>query len=192
MRFFKALKLFLMMFFVIFFISCSNDESGEKTSLQPSSTPSSEPSLSASALKNVNLKIKDNEDLFITINNAKFEFDNEQKATLFVFFTTWCVPCNALVPHLNNLQNKYKDSFKVIGVLLEKKDEATLNEFINKYKINYDLAIGESNFDLATALGGVNALPTMLLYGSNGAFINQYLGLIPEEMLDIDIQKAIN
>lgn len=206
MRFLKALRCFLIVIaigFGAFFAACNSDEKDTDTQAsfqndaQSSAQDSvqgarSEASLSASAIKNVNLKIKDNEDLFIRINDSKFEFDNEQKATLFVFFTTWCVPCNALVPHLNNLQSKYKDSFRIIAVPLEKSSETTLNDFISKYGVKYDIAIGESNFDLATAAGGVSVLPNILLYGSNGAFINQYLGLIPEEMLDIDIQKAIN
>ncbi|ELZ6688702.1 TlpA family protein disulfide reductase, partial [Campylobacter coli] len=44
---------------------------------------------------------------------------------------------------------------------------------------------------LAKILGGVNGIPTMFLYDKNSQLINQYLGLIPEEMLEIDIQKAI-
>ncbi|MCW1343924.1 TlpA family protein disulfide reductase, partial [Campylobacter jejuni] len=37
----------------------------------------------------------------------------------------------------------------------------------------------------------VNGIPTMFLYNKHSKLINQYLGLIPEEMLEIDIQKAI-
>lgn len=186
------LRLVFGVLLAFFLLSCNSDKKDDDSQVQIQNSQSSEPVLSASATRNLSLKFQNKEDLFISINDSVLEFDNKQKATLFVFFTTWCAPCNALIPHLNNLQEKYKDNFQIFGILLEKKGDVKLDEFMQRYKINYDIAIGESNFDLATVVGGVNALPLMMLYGSDAKLMNTYLGLIPQEMLDIDIQKAIN
>ena len=96
-----------------------------------------------------------------------------------------------MIPHLNKLQEKYKDNFVIIGVLLEEKTPSELAGFLNSAQIAYPIAQGEGNYLLAKSIGGVNALPVMILYSSDGRQVNHYLGIIPQEMLDIDIQKAI-
>ena len=62
-----------------------------------------------------------------TINLQKrkngFDIKDNDKATLFVFFATWCPPCRAEIPHLNNLSEKFKEELNIVGVLLEEKNE---------------------------------------------------------------------
>lgn len=49
----------------------------------------------------------------------------------------------------------------------------------------------KQNAIFSDAVGGVKAIPTMFLYDKNGKLIQTYVGIVPEEMLDVDIQKAI-
>lgn len=186
----KILKssLALTLLFAVIFSGCESEKQEENADYNASSS-----SLSAgtNTILNVTLKFDNREDLFIKIKNKELEFDNEQKATLFVFFTTWCLPCTAAVPSLNNLQEKYKDSFNVVGVLLEEVSSEQLEEFIRVNNISYPITTGDSAFELAQGIGGISSIPSLLLYDLNGKFVNQYLGLIPQEMLDIDIQKSV-
>lgn len=177
------LRVFLL-FLLCFFMACESKKDEDVNVTTHSS-------LSQGEKLSFSLSFNDSRELFIKADQQKLSFDNEQKATLFVFFTTWCNPCTALIPHLNKLQEKYKDSFTIIGVLLEEKDKSALDEFVQTHHINYPLSLGEGNYLLAKSIGGVNALPVMLLYASDGRLINHYIGVIPQEMLDIDIQKAI-
>lgn len=177
------LRVFLL-FLLCFFTSCDSKKDEDLNVTRHSNLEQGE-------RLNFSLIFNDGRELFIKADHQKLQFDNEQKATLFVFFTTWCNPCTALIPHLNKLQDKYKESFTVVGVLLENKNKNELDEFLNLYKINYPVTLGEGNYLLAKSIGGVNALPVMILYSSDGKIINHYLGIIPQEMLDIDIQKAM-
>lgn len=179
------INFFVLFLVFVLFNACSKDE-GEQNA---SSTLSF---FGQSDRTSFSLKLNKDQELFIKVQDQKLEFDNKQKATLFVFFTTWCLPCNAQNPHLNNLAQKYKDSFEIIGVLLDTPQADELDDFIKSQNINYTLALGDTNFLFANSIGGINAIPTMLLYSSNGTFLKQYLGIVLEEMLDIDIQKAIN
>ena len=74
-----------------------------------------------------------------TINLQKrkdgFDIKDNDKATLFVFFATWCPPCRAEIPHLNNLSEKFKEELNIIGVLLEEKNEQEVKDFAKKYNI---------------------------------------------------------
>ncbi|QCD52739.1 TlpA family protein disulfide reductase [Campylobacter sp. RM16192] len=143
-----------------------------------------------------------NDHIELTLTNEqklqlqKFEkglkVENNNQAILFNFFTTWCPPCKAEIPHLNNLQDKFRGKLKIISVLMEDKTKEEIEAFINRYKIKFDVTYGENNFNFAKSLGGVIGIPYMVLYRADGAYATHYVGLVPEEMLENDILKVIN
>ncbi|TKX31762.1 TlpA family protein disulfide reductase [Campylobacter estrildidarum] len=180
-------KIFLLSFIICFFIACSDN----KQDSDDNASIDSQANLEQGDDVDFNIQLIDGNSIFVKKNDGKITFDND-KATLFVFFTTWCTPCIAEIPHLNKLQEKYKDDFNIVGVLLEDKSDEEIKAFKEKNKIIYEIANGENNYLLAKILGGVDGIPTMFLYDKNSQLINEYLGLIPEEMLEIDIQKAIS
>ncbi|MBZ7967128.1 TlpA family protein disulfide reductase [Campylobacter sp. RM9756] len=180
-------KIFLLTLIICFFIACSNDKQENK---DENTSSNIEASLEQGEDLNFDIHLINGNSILVEKNNKKITFDTD-KATLFVFFTTWCTPCLAEIPSLNNLQNKYKDEVNIIGVLLEDKGDEDIKAFKDKHKIIYEIANGENNYLLAKSLGGVNGIPTMFLYDKYSKLVNEYLGLIPQEMLEIDIQKAI-
>ncbi|QOR00863.1 MULTISPECIES: TlpA family protein disulfide reductase [unclassified Campylobacter] len=178
------IKILLAIFAMIFFTSCSKENensSSENTEIA---------SLNQSENTDFTLKFLDGRKMYIKYHEQDFKFDDTAKAKLFLFFTTWCAPCKAEIPHLNKLHQKYQDRFEVIALSLEENKEKELLEFIQAEKMIFPVAIGESNFAFSKILS-VSAVPTMVLFNAKGEKIKEYLGLIPEEMLDIDIQKAI-
>ncbi|TBO45054.1 TlpA family protein disulfide reductase [Pedobacter kyonggii] len=64
--------------------------------------------------------------------------DTKGKFVLIDFWATWCGPCRAYIPTLNDIQKKYADKIVIIGV----SDEAVEKvEAFNNPKINYFEAI---------------------------------------------------
>ncbi len=178
-------KLFLPFCVIFIFCGCSdksqsNDtNSTKKTAIAKSDFP---------------LTLTTSQDENITINkkNRGFTFSNvKNKAVLLTFITSWCPPCKAEIPHLNILQEKYKNELKIIAVLLEEKNKKDINRFINEQKINFTLTRGKNNFTLAKAIGDVQAVPFIILYDKKGEYATHYVGAILEEMLDVDIQKVV-
>ncbi|MEO9099301.1 MAG: DUF547 domain-containing protein, partial [Ginsengibacter sp.] len=55
--------------------------------------------------------------------------DLKSQLTVIDFFGTWCVPCVRALPHLKELQNKFKNKLSVI--LVSNEDEGKLTKFIN-------------------------------------------------------------
>ncbi|MGH2326761.1 TlpA family protein disulfide reductase [Campylobacter taeniopygiae] len=180
-------KIFLLTLMICFFAACSNDKQKDK---DENASANIEANLEQGEDVNFDIHLIDGNSILVQKSNEKITFDTD-KATLFVFFTTWCTPCVAEIPYLNNLQNKYKDQINIVGVLLEDKSDEDIKAFKDENKIVYEIANGENNYLLAKSLGGVNGIPTMFLYDKYSKLINEYLGLIPQEMLEIDIQKAI-
>jgi len=114
------------------------------------------------------------------------------KTVLVVFFATWCPPCKAEIPHLNNLLAKYNKDFQVIAVAVEQnKPNEELTSFINEHQIKYPVTNGAVNFEFANAVGGVDGIPAMFLFDKKGALVMQYVGATHEEILDNDISKYI-
>lgn len=91
-------------------------------------------SLSQSENLRFNLNLIDGNSIFIKKDNENLNFADGDKATLFVFFTTWCSPCIAEIPHLNKLQEKYEEQFNIVGVLLEDKSDEELRAFAQKIR----------------------------------------------------------
>lgn len=121
----------------------------------------------------------------------------ENKIIFLDFFATWCPPCKAEIPHLVNLQKKYKDKLVIIGILLEKdKNIGELKRFKDEYKINYFISNSSDNFELAKIVyAAVQAprnmpIPLMVIF-KNGEYKTHYLGAVPEEMIESDIKNIL-
>ena len=147
------------------------------------------------AQKDITLNLKTTADESITVKRTKGVWSFEEypnKVVLVNFFATWCPPCKAEIPHLINLQNKYKDNFQVLSVVVEQnKPNADMIAFMEQYKINYPITNSEQNFVFAQEVGGVDGIPAMFLFNKKGEMVMQYVGATHEEILDTDIQKHI-
>lgn len=116
----------------------------------------------------------------------------EGKIVLLNFFATWCPPCKAKIPHLNSLQDKYKDDIKIISVLLEDhKSNEDVISFINSNNIEFTITNSQDNFKIADEVGGVKSIPLMFIYDRDGKYARSYVGVVYEEMIEADIKKIL-
>lgn len=120
--------------------------------------------------------------------------DLKGKVVVLDFWATYCPPCLEEIPHLNELQAKYKDNLQIVGLHVGgTEDEPRIPEFVQKLKINY--ALGYPNEDLATALMGAdNAIPQTFVFDKNGKLIKKLVGFDNFIKADLDeaIEKALN
>jgi len=188
-----------MKFWFALFISCSmlffNGCSSEKKKAEEKSAKTKVEEKMQEGTKNEKIVLKDilGKEIVVTPLEKGFSFTGyENKVVLVNFFTTWCPPCKAEIPHLVNLQEKYKDNFVIISVLLEEnKSNEEINSFVKYNNINYIITNTLENFKLAQSAGGVKNIPLMFLYDKNGKYSTHYVGAIPEEMIDADIKKVL-
>ncbi len=118
------------------------------------------------------------------------------KAVLLNFWATWCPPCRAEIPHLNNLRKKYEGQLEIVGLNLGKKDgtlltDEELNRFIEEYEISYLITNTQDNFKIADQIGSVKSIPTLFLIDPEGNIAQRYVGVVPEEMMEVDIENAL-
>jgi len=182
---FKSLA-FLSILTILFFAACDSKNDNENNVKEEIKTE---------VLKKVDFQLTttNNETIDLTIKDDKVTIKNETKRIVLLnFFATWCPPCKAEIPNLINLENKYGKDFEVISILLEKdKSNEEINEFIKDFNINYKVVNSPANFEIAKALGGVKSIPTMYMIDKESNIFQKYVGVVPVEMMEIDIKKVL-
>jgi thiol-disulfide isomerase/thioredoxin len=112
------------------------------------------------------------------------------KVVLVDFWATWCGPCKASIPHLVDLYTRYQDKgVEVVGVSLDQQGPKVVKPFIDKYKINYPVVMG--NGKVAQDFGGVRGIPTAFVITQDGKIFKTYVGLRPKETYEVDIKALL-
>ncbi|MGD0059001.1 MAG: TlpA disulfide reductase family protein [Verrucomicrobiia bacterium] len=100
------------------------------------------------------------------------------KAYIIEFWATWCGPCRASIPHLNETANKYKDKgLVVIGQNCWERDESLVAPFIKKMgdKMTYRVALDDKRgndkgkmADTWMEAAGQDGIPTAFVVNTDG------------------------
>jgi thiol-disulfide isomerase/thioredoxin len=144
-------------------------------------------------INNLTLKTVNEKTISLTFKDNGIKFKKyENKIVILDIFTTWCPPCIESIPHLNKLQEQYKNDIQIIGILME--EEKTNNDVLSykkQYHIKYPITNCKENFTLVENWGGVAGYPTIIIFDKNGTYFNHYNGSPPLEMLESDIKKVL-
>jgi thiol-disulfide isomerase/thioredoxin len=113
----------------------------------------------------------------------------EGKTVLIDYWATWCPPCRALIPELNEWQGKFKDDLVVIGISDE--DPAKLAEFVKTTKMNY--AMGTDPRKSMEGALGVMAIPHCLVISSDGVVRWQgFPGALKDPLTEAKLKQIID
>ena len=184
----KTYSIVLFLSIIIFFTACQDKKNNSSTNNGLENT------IKENTKSTFNLETVDGKIIKVINNDEKWIFQGyENQVILLNFFATWCPPCKAEIPHLINLQNKYKDKMSIISILLEDgRPNSNVKNFMKKYNINYIVTNSKENYKLSDKLGGIRSIPTMFVFNIDGKIIEKYKGAVPQEMIDIDIQRGLN
>ncbi|MBI3541569.1 MAG: thioredoxin [Deltaproteobacteria bacterium] len=100
-----------------------------------------------------------------TDQNFDQEVLKNGKPALIDFWATWCAPCRALAPIIDDVANQYADKVDV-------------------YKMDID-----SNPE-TPARFGVRGIPTVILF-KGGQVVDQVVGVVPKDHIEQMIKKAV-
>jgi thiol-disulfide isomerase/thioredoxin len=129
------------------------------------------------------------------------------KAYIVEFWATWCPPCRASIPHLNEVYNKFKDKgLIVIGQDCWERDDSLVAPFVKKmgdkmtYRVALDDKASNKNGQMAKSwmeAAGRDGIPSAFLVDTKGiiAWIGHPMELKEQVIEDVlagtfDARKA--
>ncbi len=134
----------------------------------------------------------------VTVLNQKVTFKESEKGIVLVtFFATWCPPCVHDIPYMNDLQKKYKKDLLLTGILVQDTTvEKELRSFLAKHEVTYFVSNSKDNNDFASLVAKTLRLPKdfsipLTVMYVEGKYFTHYEGCVPVEMIDYDIQQAL-
>lgn len=102
--------------------------------------------------------------------------DLRGKVVLVDFWATWCEPCKKEMPGYQRLVERYGPrGFAVVGLKFDTmKDTEDPIRFANRIGVSYPLAVASE--ELRQKFGGIEGLPTTLLYDRQGILRKKVIG----------------
>ena len=128
----------------------------------------------------------------ITLLTTTGEFyrllEQQEKYVIVNFFATWCLPCNAEMPHLQSFASNLPQDTQLVGVNLTKRDhgEEALQNFMNKFHVTYPILL-----DVDDVFGkgyGVLSIPTTVVL-KDGVEVQRFVGPVSEQQLRKVVEK---
>ena len=102
--------------------------------------------------------------------------DLHGKVVLVDFWATWCQPCKQEMPGYQKLLDRYRSQgFVVVGLKFDTMmDMEDPLKFTKKIVVRYPLAVATD--DLKRNFGGIEGLPTTMLYDRHGILRQKVIG----------------
>lgn len=113
------------------------------------------------------------------------------KVVLIDFWATWCQPCKKEMPGYQKLLNLYGSrGFTVVGFKFDTMaDTEDPIQFAKKMGVRYPLAVASD--DLKQKFGGIEGLPTTLLYDRQGILREKIIGFEYPDALEAALKPLL-
>jgi thiol-disulfide isomerase/thioredoxin len=103
------------------------------------------------------------------------------KVVLLDFWASWCGPCRRSLPSIKRLRAVYGSADFVLISVSEDDDESDWRSFVSNNRMTWTQR-WDSDSTLLSKFG-VNALPTYVLIGRDGAVVQTFVGEAPAESI---------
>jgi len=115
--------------------------------------------------------------------------DHQGKVRVFDVWATWCTPCRAVIPHLNELHERYRErDVVVIGVAIDSPPVEVI-EFQREVPMRY--LSGMFSPQVEALLGQPSAVPTTYLIDRSGALRKTIRGIVSMRTLEKEIRALL-
>jgi thiol-disulfide isomerase/thioredoxin len=108
---------------------------------------------------------------------------------------TWCQPCRAAIPHLNQLQTEMRgQDLKIVGIAIEQGESEAerrqaLADFLMENELSYQCLVGDES--LVQQLPNFKSYPTMLFLDRQGNVRFATSGYLDYEQLSVIAEQLI-
>ncbi len=117
--------------------------------------------------------------------------DYRGKAVIVDFWATWCPPCRASMPHLQDLSEEYADKLVVLAVSLDQNPAAVVPAFVDKMGLTFTVLADPRGPEVAAAYGNVQSIPTTYLIDPQGTVVKAWVGLNAKETYEKEVKQVL-
>lgn len=111
--------------------------------------------------------------------------DFKGKIVFVNFWATWCPPCQAEMPHMQNIFEKFKSKDVVIlgvNMTLTEENSEDVQTFVNEQQLTFPIVMDEKSDVVQTYQ--VVAYPTTYLLDKEGVILEKFYGAISYEIME--------
>ena len=118
-------------------------------------------------------------ELIDTEGNVYSQNTVKGKYLIINFWATWCSPCLKEIPVFIEFYKNNANKIEILGLNYESLDYAVINEFKERFKINYPVILYTgSNKAQYSNFGDLRGMPTTLIYNPDGKLVHTFIGAI--------------
>jgi thiol-disulfide isomerase/thioredoxin len=109
------------------------------------------------------------------------------------FVATWCFPCIATAPRLQDLEARYGSrGLSVVAVGMDLEGAVVLGPFQEQLRLTYPVLVGNDALrDGKTAFGRITTLPTTVIVGRDGTVLAAFKGVPESGSLESFLEGAL-
>jgi cytochrome c biogenesis protein CcmG, thiol:disulfide interchange protein DsbE len=182
-------NIFCLLALAILFSGCNSNDAKRNTNAPVGTampkTAFPMPPLSGKALENMGWSVADGK------RNLISEFKG--KVLVLDFYATWCLPCRESIPHLIDLQKRYENDVRVVGLNVGGPDDIDrVSEFAEEMKIKYSLGVPDNDLT-SLLLADADAIPQTFVFDRNGKMVKRFVGYdsTTGEQIDLAVEGAL-
>lgn len=99
------------------------------------------------------------------------------------FWATWCRPCRASMPHLDAVQERYREhGLIVLGISLDELDPGVVRRYAHRLGVRFRLAM--ANDEVLDLYGPIRYVPTTYFIDRNGWVVRRVVGYVDGDLMD--------
>ncbi|MBM7622058.1 peroxiredoxin [Bacillus tianshenii] len=119
-----------------------------------------------------------------TLEGEKMKLsDYKGKKIILNFWATWCPPCKAEMPHMQEFYEKNSDEIEILAVNLTNVDKGqdAIKGFVEEYGLTFEIPLDEEG--MIGMQYQAFTIPTSYVIDSNGIIQKKVVGPMDEEMM---------
>ncbi len=114
--------------------------------------------------------------VFQDLVGQNLDFSSLKGKVIFInFWATWCPPCVAEMPSIQELYNLYKDNDHVAFLIVSNEAPEKIKSFISKKKYNFPVYINQSGIPEILSF---SSIPTSFVISKSGKIIVSEVGAV--------------
>lgn len=116
--------------------------------------------------------------------------DFKNRPLVMDFWATWCAPCRASMPHLNDVSVRYaKQGLGVLGLSVDDAGPGPVRKFTTGLGVKFTVAM--ANDEILDAYGPIRVIPTTIFVNRKGEIVRRVTGFIDNETMEGYVQEIL-